>query len=785
MSYLISVFYFFMLSLISFQVFALDTLLGDEEEGFYLNWPEKEWAFEAEERKETRQTISLLKIQQEPFPERAILTAEPRPEEGFSAFFDFYLENEKKQIPGAEIEILPQSIKGEYDNRLFVLYDRKQEGHSSASVILLIQGQRFLYGVRRKTNSYSSGFIKDSAAFLLKGCILDSKQLLQIRKQRAEVEEEKIKEIKSAEKKAFESDTEELLSLVRDEGIEEKEEPVELTVYKFKKQKKEKNGKSLLEQKAEDFFPQKALNEERTPVGETAITSETEKLSIIWEAAEDWTIFSAPVQKMEKMGEGESVTTKSIKVYHSRENEDDWTETGEMKMSGGPLKEGESADKFLEEYIHKIFQDELKNDLQASLEITEDRLAESDASRIFIIRATKEKVPNIQFYLILFGNKGFYEINRKKRGEEVFFVSRKKFIHFLKKAKLTDSGLTGRDAQKSENEDMDENTEDSEKSDQDDTDSGDGKEGKEDWDSSTDTDTLTDIITDTDTETGTGIETGTKTDTDTITDTETLTDTDTRTGTGTGSGTGTKRDTDTKTDTDTLTDIITDTNTETGTGIETRTKTDTETLTDTDTRTGTGTGSGTGTKRDTDTKTDTDTLTDIITDTNTETGTGTGTSIHTQTRTNTKTGTSTSTSTKIITKTSTATETATNTGTKTSTNTHTRVDTSTKTSTGTSTDITEEESNAMEQQEQQEEADKTNKMFDDQRRTLIKKHLDNILETKEAYEAKSGNNAASSHRNYRINAEEQDWGQARITINDIEKRRKEFNDLMNKSEEEE
>ena len=91
----------------------------------------------------------------------------------------------------------------------------------------------------------------------------------------------------------------------------------------------------------------------------------------------------------------------------------------------------------------------------------------------------------------------------------------------------------------------------------------------------------------------------------------------------------------------------------------------------------------------------------------------------------------------------------------------------------------------MEQQEQQEETDKTNKMFDDQRRTLIKKHLENVLETKEDYESKSGKIAASSNRNYRLNAEEQDWGQARITINDIEKRRKEFNSLMSKAEEEE
>ena len=90
----------------------------------------------------------------------------------------------------------------------------------------------------------------------------------------------------------------------------------------------------------------------------------------------------------------------------------------------------------------------------------------------------------------------------------------------------------------------------------------------------------------------------------------------------------------------------------------------------------------------------------------------------------------------------------------------------------------------MEDQDRQEQADKTNKIFDDQKRDLIKKHLANHLETKADYESASTMAGASSRRNARLNAEEQDWGQAKITINDVEKRRKEFMDSLNEAEEE-
>ena len=758
---------FFLLSFIPVPAFALNTLLGDEEEGLYFDWPEREWRLEREEKKEKQQRVSLIKITQGIYLERAFLSAEPLPQEGFSTFFNTYLEKENKKTPGLEVKVLSENIKGEYDNRIFILYDTQQP--CSASVNLIIQGQRFIYCVRKETDNSSDIFVRDSTAFLLKARILDSKNVSLIRKKVEKEEEEKVKQEKGVELKAIESDLKELDALVGEE-VNEEEAEEKLIVFKVKKQDKALKRKSL---NTKESSGEKEKTEKREFVGETAVTSETEKLSIVWDSVEDWTLLPKAESKEEGMEEEvpSSDKEKSIKVYHSTENEENWTETGEIKISGGPLKEKESPDEQLEENIQKIFKKELQSDPKAYLNITEDRFTEALASRIFIIKTTKKSIPNIYFYLILFGKKGLYEINRKKRGGEAFTVSEKKYIDFLKTAALTDTGLAGDEATG----DKDESMEDSETADQDGSGSEDGMEENEDLETGTDTDTITDIITETSTETGT--ETNTKT--------------------GTGTGTGTRKDTDTKTrtDTDTITDIITETNTETGT--ETNTKTGTET--GTETRTGTGTG--TGTKTGTDTRTDTDTITEIITSTETGTETNTKTrtetSIYTQTRTSTKTGTSTSTSTKTGTATSTATKTSmdtktgtsTHTGreTSTGTDTDTRKDTSTITGTGTSTDteISEKEAEAMAYQEDQEGDDKINKMFDDQRRSLIKKHLENVYETKADYESTSDRIGGAARRDCRLNAEEQDWGQVKITINDIEKRRKETNDSRSEAEEEE
>ena len=73
--------FIFLLSLMPAS--ALPTLVGDNEEALYLEWPEGEWRLEGEEKKETSLRLSLVKNSGKILEERALLSAEPLPEEGF------------------------------------------------------------------------------------------------------------------------------------------------------------------------------------------------------------------------------------------------------------------------------------------------------------------------------------------------------------------------------------------------------------------------------------------------------------------------------------------------------------------------------------------------------------------------------------------------------------------------------------------------------------------------------------------------------------------------------
>jgi len=438
-----NIFYQFMFFFLSLNfVFALNTSVSDQDETLAVNWDDNQkWiiANHLENEKEAFYELSG-------FDESGNLSAKgylkrfPVPKET-----DFISEvNKIKESliagnPESSVETLSKTFKQDIENQIFI-FKRKNENRIEMEAWMIIKGKKSLFQLMQ-SKTFKNGAETETGTlvnFLLSARFLSTKEF-------AEKKEKDLNEAISEESDKLKNDSKDAEDEIeKDLETEEKNASSikDLNEADFlnlgeKKKKKKTEKKKTKEENLKEEISGKALKYflER---GDTKIIKKSEMVILNWPDEENWGIYiDNSIQESEaEMLFGEDGQEK-IELFKEGEDKDNWSEIGVMQFKTD-IKENEED--ILEKYVQTEFSKIQESDPGATLIITDERLKTPLDSRIFIIRTTENNKPIIQFRLAIQGSHALFEIARILDENRIQNIVMKDYVDFLLEAEYINSG---------------------------------------------------------------------------------------------------------------------------------------------------------------------------------------------------------------------------------------------------------------------------------------------------------------------------------------------------------